>query len=281
MRSFLIALGSEAWLACRSSGPRVLVLLASLAATLRILLGHWIGVARTTSDAVFKAGESPVERWTAYAPFIDGLGVGWLTTIVLLLSIVSAGHASDREEGWSRLLLVSGLSRSAQVIARFVVWTLVALLVSSVLLVVAAGIAALFYDFTAVLEDGVEIFTESELRDELFAAIGRVLITLPAVVAFALFVASLARSAAAAVGMTLGASVLFDVFKSFLGDLQSWFYASYHPSLVDTSYLREVGQMARGFSDFEYPDPLNLWVPLPEALLFVAAAVALTRWRKL
>ena len=82
----------------------------------------------------------------------------------------------------------------------------------------------------------------------------------------------------------LGISLALDVFKGVLGDAAHYLYARYQPSLIDQSYLQDVGRLVRGYSDVMI-DPqvlaLNEWVPLPQLLLFLVLALLAVRRKPL
>ena len=69
-----------------------------------------------------------------------------------------------------------------------------------------------------------------------------------------------------------------------LGDAARYLYASFQPSLIDQSYLQDVGRLVRGYSDVMI-DPqvlsLNAWVPLPQLALFVVIALLVVRRKAL
>jgi hypothetical protein len=69
-----------------------------------------------------------------------------------------------------------------------------------------------------------------------------------------------------------------------LGDAAHYLYASFQPSLIDQSYLQDVGRLVRGYSDVMI-DPqvlsLNEWVPLPQLALFVVIALLVVRRKAL
>ena len=113
------------------------------------------------------------------------------------------------------------------------------------------------------------------------------LATLPPLLAtfcFGLLVSSVARGGTSAVSLALALYLGFDLFKEVLGQARTWVFAAFNPSFVDQSYLREVGQIARGYSDAGFTDALflrNLWLPLPQALLAVVLACWALRRRAL
>ena len=93
-----------------------------------------------------------------------------------------------------------------------------------------------------------------------------------------------ARSAIQAVSLALGAGLFLDIFKSAFGDVQHLIFSSFQPSLIDHSYLNDVQRIVSGYSDVLIDDrihQLNLWVPIPEALLFLLITLIVIHRRNL
>ena len=70
------------------------------------------------------------------------------------------------------------------------------------------------------------------------------------------------------------------MFKSSLGELAHYLYASFQPSLLDQSYLNDVSRLVRGYSDVLVDNrvlEMNTWVPLPTAIVFTIIAVIIIR----
>ncbi len=280
MTTLLLALRSDAYLLLRARGLRVGAVLVALVAAGRIVLGRLHEAGQEARGVVFGAAVDAAPP-SAWALLVDGLRAGWTLAFFLLLAAAASGLASEREHGHSRVLVVGGVSRLSMVGARFLSQTIVGIILAIAACIGASGGAAAFADFGPVTEEGLEIWSASDVRSELLIAVAGSLITLPAIVAFGLLVGSCARSATQSVAVALGLSIVWDMAKSSLGRAAAWGYASYQPTLVDTSYLREVGQMARGFSDFRDVEALNFIVPLPEAALFLVLTLAVTVRRKL
>jgi len=112
--------------------------------------------------------------------------------------------------------------------------------------------------------------------------------TLPALVAlwaFGLLVSACSRTAVGAVATTLVLFVAFDLVKESLSQESTYLiFASFAPSLADSSALGEAAQVVQGFSDRGFPDDLlrlAMWLPWAQALLIVGLTVAVTRRRTL
>jgi len=68
-----------------------------------------------------------------------------------------------------------------------------------------------------------------------------------------------------------------------LGEYAYYLYATFQPSLLDQSYLQDVGRLVRGYSDVLVDErflELNQWVPLPALLLLVVASLFSVQKRK-
>ena len=75
---------------------------------------------------------------------------------------------------------------------------------------------------------------------------------------------------------------MFEIGRDALGDSMQYLFAWYLPGLGDTSCLTEVEKLAQGYSDAGYTvreKTRNLALPLPEALLLLAAALWAVRRR--
>ena len=79
--------------------------------------------------------------------------------------------------------------------------------------------------------------------------------------------------------------VAFDLVKESLSEETLYLvFASYAPSLADSSPLSEAAQVVQGFSDRGFSDDLlglAMWLPWAQALLILGGAVAVIRRRTL
>jgi hypothetical protein len=195
---------------------------------------------------------------------------------LLLLIHSSRSIAADRESWVLRLATTRRTPRYALVTGRALLAVL--LVVGAVALtgVSAWAEARWGFDFGPLTEDGYTFFTVEELRAELVPSVLAVLPPLYATWCFGLLLSALIRSALVAVCVSLVLYFSFDLFKSVLGDAQHWIFASFAPSLVDGSAMKEMAGLARGMSDAGYPQELfarSLYLPLPQALVLLALAV--------
>jgi len=230
---------------------------------------------RAQKLAAGRSVETVVDEGDAWAPFVDAWKAGLTLATLLLLIHASRSIAGDRDRGSLRL----GVTRSVR--RRDLIWgraLLGVLLVAGSIAV--SGISAYlmaqaYYDFGGLVEDGYEIMGAAELRTEALLAIASAFPALIATYAFGLLLSSMLRSATAAVASALALFLAFDLFKDIMGDAQYWVFAAFTPSFVDTSAMKEMSGLARGFADAGFPTDLwnqSLVLPLPEALLMLVAA---------
>jgi hypothetical protein len=220
----------------------------------------------------------------AWAPFADGWLAG-LTVGTLLLLIASARTlAADRETGLLRLASTRSVSRAGLVFGRMLHGVLLVLLVACVTGLAAWATAAALFDFGPLVEDSYELLSSAELHAEFRRALAATLPALVATWSFGLAVSALLGSGIGAVSVALATWLGFDLFKEVLGQGQYWVFASFNPSFVDRSCLKQFAGIARGFSDAGYSDALyaqNLWLPWPQALLLLLLATWITSRRPL
>lgn len=261
LAGFGTALQVEGFVVSRTLSPWLLVVLPALVVALRLLL----------SSAM--VGE---EVQQGYGQMVDGFSTG--LTLLYLVFIAYAAHsfAVDRDRGVLRHLLIRSLSRRQLVLAKLLILHGLALLAVLLILTVTFLMSRLLWDLGPVVEDGFELISEAEIRAEIRSGLLLALIPLPACLAMGLLISVLARSATQAVAVAVGIALMVDLFKSVLGRSAHYWYGSFQPSLLDQSYLSEVGRIVRGYSDVLI-DPafyqLNLWVPLPQAAAFVVLAL--------
>ena len=285
MTGFLTALHSELFLLRYSLAARALLLLPAAAVLLQGLLLRLRDAGAEARGSLL--GDNSFDAAAAasgYGYLVDGLDTGLTVLGLLLVATAAYGFAAARDDGSLRHLLVRRCSRDSMVLAKLL--SLLMLTAAAVLLVCIAayGISRTFWEFGPVVEDGFELIGEAEIRREIRLGLWLALLPLPAVIGFGLLVSVSARSATAAVVFALGVSMALDVFKGLLGDYAFYIYASFQPSLLDGSYLDDVGRIVRGYSDVLADRRvlrLNQQVPLPTLLLFTALSLITVNRRKL
>ena len=180
-------------------------------------------------------------------------------------------------------MFIRRISRANLIVAKLVNIHILAILSVLLLLAVSYVLSGLFWDFGAIVEDGFELIGEAEIQAEIRLGLRLAIIPIPAAIAFGLLVSVCTQSATQAVTIALGITLAIDIFKGLLGDFSHYLYATFQPSLLDQSYLRDVSRIVRGYSDVlvdERLQQLNMWVPLPALLLFLVAAIWIVRRRK-
>src|SRR5262245_36024940 len=98
MRGFAHALRSEMFLAARSRGTMLLLLLAPACAALRITLGVVSGAGARARNALFGAAQAAADN-NAYGPFVDGLLAGFAAGALILAALAAGMLAARREQG--------------------------------------------------------------------------------------------------------------------------------------------------------------------------------------
>lgn len=265
-----------------------LVLVAAIA-SLRVV-AEYAGVAAERAAAVQEAlaegrpAPPTADAPNAYGPFVDGWLAGLTVATLLLLVASSRGLASDAHDGLLRLAVTRSTPRGALVTGRVLLGFPLTVAAAAATGLAAYATAAALFEFGPIVEDGYELIGVDELRGEIGRAALAVLPAMFAAWCFGLVVSSASRSGATGVVAALALFFGFDLFKDVLGDAQYWAFASFCPSLVDSSAMGEAALAARGFSDAGFPAhvvTLNSLVPLPQAVLFVLVAVVVIRRRGL
>jgi len=201
-----------------------------------------------------------------------------------LVAQAAYSFSYERDIGSIRHILIRRVSRRSLLSAKLIHLHVLALLSVLLLLVSSYLLSGMLWEYSAIVEDGFELISESEIREEITLGIQLALLPLPAAIAFGLLVSVSAQSATQAVSTALGITLAIDIFKGLLGDLALYLYASFQPSLIDQSYLQSVSRIVRGYSDVLIDDrvlQLNMWVPFPALLVFFAASLWIVQRRKL
>jgi ABC-type transport system involved in multi-copper enzyme maturation permease subunit len=284
MSAFLATLRAELYVARRSTTAWLLVLLPAFAVMLRATIVRLAESGQAARDALLGGGDDVPITSNAWGQFVDGFATGLTLLSLSLVAWAAWSFASDRDTGALRHVLIRRSSRMQLVLAKLCTVWLFALCALVLLAAGTSAICALLWDFGPVVEDGYELIGSEEIRAEVWLGLRLAVIPLPTALAFGVLVSVLAQSATQAVTAALGISLALDVFKGVLGESAHYLYARYQPSLIDQSYLQDVGRLVRGYSDVMI-DPqvlaLNEWVPLPQLLLFVVLALLAVRRKPL
>ncbi|MCW8195050.1 ABC transporter permease subunit [Proteobacteria bacterium 005FR1] len=277
---FLTALRVESFATLRSTTPWLLAALPAAAVALRLALARLTAGEDAAAFTLNAAGE---EVANGYGFLVDGFATGLTLLYLVFIAYAAYSFAVDRDSGVVRHLIIRRISRRALLAAKLIIVHAFALLSLLAVLAVSWLFSVWFWELGPVVEDGFEIIDEAMIREEIRAGLLLAILPLPAALALGLLISASARSATQAVGLAVGFALVLDVFKSTLGDGAHYLYASFQPSLIDESYLGEVARIVRGYSDVLI-DPtvqqLNIWIPVPQAMvLFIIAMLVIGRRR--
>jgi ABC-type transport system involved in multi-copper enzyme maturation permease subunit len=285
MNGLLVAIKSEIFVALRTFANKLIVAAPSLVAAAQLLLVKLTDAGQQARDSLL--GGSGFEQSVAnnaYGFFVDGLTTGLTMLGLLLVAQGAYSFSYDRDIGSIRHLLIRRVSRSSMLTAKLIHLHLLALLSVLLLLSTSYLLSGILWEFSAIVEDGFELISEQEIREEIGLGLRLALVPLPAAIAFGLLISVSTQSATQGVTTALGITLAIDIFKGLLGDMANYLYASFQPSLIDQSYLQSVSRIVRGYSDVLIDDSvlqLNMWVPFPALLLFFAAALWIVQRRKI
>lgn len=285
IRGFVVCLKSELWIAVRSFSTYLAILLPAAIAVIYLAMSR---LAELTTEARerFTNVEVPFggDYSTGYGNFVDGMLV-MLTCIVLVVTTYTAWtFANDCRTGTVRLLVTRVASRHAVVLAKVITVHLLTIVALVLALAAAYFLAGSLWTYEAVVEDGYELISEMEIQSEIFMGIGLALITLPASITLGMLVSVCASSPVQSTVITLAVLVVYGIFQPYFGSLAEYCFLTFTPLLFDASYLREVSDIVRGFSDVYVSDStirLNLWIPVVQALGFCVLIYFITDRRRL
>lgn len=285
MKGFKLALRSEWFIAARTLGSKLVILVPSLLVLVSFLLTKLGETGAAARDSLLGSSDFDAAiAGNAWGHFVDGLDSGLTVLGLLLVAQAAYGFSSDRDSGAIRHLLIRGSSRLAIGLAKLLQLHLMAL-ASIVLLIITSYLASgLFWEFGPIVEDGFELIGEAEIQQEIALGLWLALIPLPAAIALGTVASVLANNSTQAVVSALGLTLALDLFKATLGDYALYLYATFQPSLLDQSYLQDVGRLVRGYSDVLIDErflQMNTWAPLPALVLFMAVMLIAMNRRKL
>jgi ABC-type transport system involved in multi-copper enzyme maturation permease subunit len=285
MNGLLVAIKSEIFVALRTFASKLIVTAPALVAAIQLILVKLTEAGQQTRDSIL--GGSSFEQLVAnnaYGFFVDGLTTGLTMLGLLLVAQGAYSFSYDRDVGSIRHLLIRRVSRSSVLTAKLIHLHLLALLSVLLLLTTSYLLSGMLWEYGAIVEDGFELISEQEIREEIGLGLRLALVPLPAAIALGLLISVSTQSATQAVTTALGITLAIDIFKGLLGDMANYLYASFQPSLIDQSYLQSVSRIVRGYSDVLIDDSvlqLNMWVPFPALVLFFAAGLWIVQRRKL
>lgn len=285
MNGLLIAIKSELFVALRTFASKFIVLAPATISTVQLFIVKLSESGQQARENLL--GGSEFEQSVAsnaYGFFVDGLSTGLTMLGLLLVAQGAYSFSYERDIGSIRHLLIRRVSRRSCLIAKLIHLHIVAILSLFLLFGISYLLSGILWEYSAIVEDGFELISEQEIQKEISLGLYLALLPLPAAIAFGLLVSVSAQSATQAITTALGITLAIDLFKGLFGDFSNYLYASFQASLIDQSYLQSVSRIVRGYSDVLIDDrvlQLNVWVPLPALLIFLATALWLVQRRKI
>ena len=285
LSSLMQALRSEFYVARYALGARLLIFIPSAAAAVQFMASKIADTGTAARDGLMNSVSfDDVTASNAWGHFVDGLDTGITLLFLLLVAQAAYSFSAEVESGTLRHQLIRCSSRRLIVISKLLQLHALALMGVGILIVSSYLLSGLLWEFGPVVEDGFELISEAEIRDEITLGLRLALTPLPAAIALGLLLSVLANTATQAVVSALGITLAMDIFKGMLGDYAYYLYASFQPALIDQSYLQDVSRLVRGYSDVLIDDrviQLNYWVPIPTLLVLVTASLIFVQTRKL
>ncbi len=285
MKGLKTALLSELFIGLRSFSSKLIVFGPALIAACQLLIVRLSELGTQSRDTLLGSGQADAAiTGNAYGYFVDGLLLGLMILGLLIVGLAAYSISIDRDTGQLRHLVIRRISRPAIVLGKLLYLHLLALLAIGCLALASYGVSASLWEFGPIVEDGFVLISEPEIHQEIGLGLRLALLPLPTAIAFGVLVSVITQTPTQAISIALGITLAIDVFKSSLGDMAYYIYASFQPSLLDQSYLNDVSRLVRGFSDVLVDNrflEMNTWVPLPTALIFAVAAVLIIRKIKL
>lgn len=284
-RGFVVCLKSELWIAVRSFSTYLAILLPSAIAIVYLMMSR---IAELTTEARerFANVEVPFggDYTTGYGNLVDGMLIA-LTCIVLVVTTYTAWtFANDCRTGTVRIMVTRVASRHAVVFAKVVSVHLLAIIALIFALATSYFLAGSLWTYESVVEDGYELIGEVEIQREILMGAGLALITIPASISLGMLVSVCASSPVQSTVVTLSILMVYGFFQPYFGSYAEYCFLTFAPLLFDESYLRDVSDIVRGFSDVYVSDStirLNLWVPIVQALGFCVLTYFITSRRRL
>ena len=285
LSSLIQALRSEFYVARYALGARLLILLPSAAAAFQFIASKISDTGTAARDSLMNSNSfDDAIASNAWGHFVDGLDTGITLLFLLLVAQAAYSFSAELESGTLRHQLIRCSSRRLIVMSKLLQLHALALVAVGILIVSSYLLSGLLWEFGPVVEDGFELISEAEIRNEIALGLRLALAPLPSAIALGLLLSVIAHTATQAVVSALGISLTMDVFKGMLGDYAYYLYASFQPALIDQSYLQDVSRLVRGYSDVLIDDrviQLNYWVPIPTLVVLVAASLIVVQTRKL
>ena len=277
------AIRAELFVISRNWKLWLLIIAPAIAAILRLLLIR-VNAASAQIQGALSGGINDSEADYAYGYFVDALSTGFIFTYLIFIALAAFSFAIDRDHGVIRHAVIRQSSRRAIVAAKILVLHAMALCACLLLFICALSMSSLLWDFGPVIEDGYELISRAEIHEEIRTGVILALLPLPACLCLGLLLSIVANSTLQAVSMSLGLTLLLDIFKGAFANGAQYLFINFQPSLLDNSYLKEVSRIARGFSDILIDErlmQLNYWIPIPQAAVLLIIALFWVRRKSL
>ena len=279
------AIKVEFFVSLRTFGSKLIILAPALVVVMQYLIIKLQETSAQARDSLL--GENSFDdavAENAYGYFVDGLSTGLTMLGLLLVAQAAYSFSYERDVGAVRHLLIRRISRPSLIIAKLFHIHVLALLSLLLLMAVSYICSGWLWEFGPIVEDGFELISEAEIREEIVLGLQLAIVPIPPAIAFGLLISVSAHSTTQAITTALGITLAIDIFKSTLGDFSHYLYATFQPSLLDQSYLQDVSRIVRGFSDVLVDErvlQLNRWVPWPALIIFLCLALVIVQRRKI
>ncbi|MCH7671954.1 MAG: ABC transporter permease subunit [Proteobacteria bacterium] len=279
------AIKAEFFVSLRTFGSKLIILAPALVVVMQYLIIKLQETSAQAWDSLL--GENSFDdavAENAYGYFVDGLSTGLTMLGLLLVAQAAYSFSYERDVGAVRHLLIRRISRPSLIIAKLFHIHVLALLSLLLLMAVSYICSGWLWEFGPIVEDGFELISEAEIREEIVLGLQLAIVPIPPAIAFGLLISVSAHSTTQAITTALGITLAIDIFKSTLGDFSHYLYATFQPSLLDQSYLQDVSRIVRGFSDVLVDErvlQLNRWVPWPALIIFLCLALVIVQRRKI
>ena len=272
------ALKIELFSALRGRVIWLLLLLPVTISVLRLLL-----IKLSTLKQLVQSGGDQAAI-TGFGYLVDGMLAGLITLNIIFIAYSALNFALDRDQGVLRHLVIRSVSRQSIVAAKLLLMLVLATVAATLVIGVSMLVSAGLWELGPVVEDGYEIIGEEEIIPEIRVGLLLALLPLPVTICLGLLISVASRSAVRALVVALAVGLGFDVLKGALGAAGNYLSLSFLPAINDHSYLKDVAGIARGFSDIlidEKVYQLNIWLPLPQAIIIFILAIVLVNRKTL
>ena len=193
LSSLIQALRSEFYVARYALGARLLILLPSAAAAFQFIASKISDTGTAARDSLMNSNSfDDAIASNAWGHFVDGLDTG--ITLLFLLLVAQAAHSfsAELESGALRHQLIRCSSRRLIVMSKLLQLHALALVAVGILIVSSYLLSGLLWEFGPVVEDGFELISEAEIRDEIALGLRLALAPLPSAIALGLLLSVIA-----------------------------------------------------------------------------------------